>query len=504
MEKDPETVDELKERVCSSGKMKFCTRVFHCLKFIDSKKNDLDLIQKVGCSWCSDKTQFIANSTILGAFLNIKSNTINTNFRDHGFQIVSNTDIRKEFSTLQVRQWKKRFSPAANFNAFMKPEDADKIPMIGSSSSTNPPAVSQKLNQTAPELNPISNPFQNHHLTESTSRELTKPFLIDIADTWPEETKMLLSGIEYRQQQVSIFRALLSFPLSQKEQNTLLSTATNHWKKLFGGVPTCSMLEGLQKLIPASSRNKETAYQMRINFLHLLNNDIALSQHDHESVSSRTLTFDNLFCFFIRYGHPGEFQSSLEYITRVEKSFNDEEDGQIEDYEDQPSFKHGFNPFLRKNEVKSAFYQSKMEHPWVIIQSKQPNRFALYTILSSSRQIVVVYINYNACEDKEKRFSVKFAENDTKFAANWDNLLELLYLKPENALQLDYQESIFPAVDAQCLRPKEQTSFSTGEVQIDFELETHNAGSLFTPSQNNDDFFFDCMNYHYYEKMSQS
>lgn len=498
----PETLEQLKAIVCSKSRMKFVTKVLYCLNFVKAMNNDNEIIKLIGCSWCSDNMHFITNSMVLGDFLNLKSNSINTNFREHGFQVITNTDIQKEFPTLQVRQWKKRVCMNGTFNSRSTPEDADNISMI----EQVEPRI--QVREAAPQgpvdkiTEPIFNPFQNHYLTDPKSAKVEKkPFLIEIADSWPQETKKLLAGIEYKPQQVSILRTLLTLPIDQKEQNQILSSATVTWTKMFGGSPVCSMINGLQKLIPQGSKTMAQTIQMRVNFLHLLNSDMTSSQIDSESVSTRTLTFDNFVYFYIRYGLPNESMSSLEYISQAKAiEYDEENDDQQEDYEDQPAFKAGFLPLYRKQDIISAFSHSGMDHPWAIIQSKQQNRFALYTIPPSSSQPVVVYVNYNVWEDKSKKFSVQFGE-DTKYTSSWDELLKMLYLKPENALPQPSFVHKVAVANAQDLQPKEES--------LAFPTQGAGASHLDDPDEFNSNLynwsqFGADATYGEYEKMSQT
>ena len=74
----PNSFDELKNFLCSSQKLKFCLKLYYCLNFVDKHNETRDLI---GVEWDKDGTSFFCNSFILGNFLDLKQNSINTKNR---------------------------------------------------------------------------------------------------------------------------------------------------------------------------------------------------------------------------------------------------------------------------------------------------------------------------------------------------------------------------------------------------------------------------------------
>ncbi|KAK8871664.1 hypothetical protein M9Y10_007402 [Tritrichomonas musculus] len=78
--------------MCKKPKMKQTHIVLECLKFVD---NNPESLPRVGCCWKTDQI-FMIHSGIFGNFIGRDANTINRNFRTHGFiQRKSSASMRK-------------------------------------------------------------------------------------------------------------------------------------------------------------------------------------------------------------------------------------------------------------------------------------------------------------------------------------------------------------------------------------------------------------------------
>ena len=122
--------EELREYVIgdqSKGRIKFSVKVLHVLKHCLENPH---LVPKLGVSWCPDGTSFVCNSKIIGSFLNLRSNSINTNFRAHGFQIIETpvTDVISWFGNLpDINNWKRRKNVLFKWTTQTTPEEADNV-----------------------------------------------------------------------------------------------------------------------------------------------------------------------------------------------------------------------------------------------------------------------------------------------------------------------------------------------------------------------------------------
>ena len=112
------------------NKTKFCVRV---LQLLNETLVDHSKIKDIGLAWCQDGVHFICNSQILGNYINLKANSINTNFRAHSFQIenISIIEIQKLFGSLpDIKNWKMRRNVSFDFTSDSFEFEVLKIPCL--------------------------------------------------------------------------------------------------------------------------------------------------------------------------------------------------------------------------------------------------------------------------------------------------------------------------------------------------------------------------------------
>lgn len=92
---------------------RFVVKVFYILKLT---RNEADA-NITGLIWAPDKMHFYTNSRLLGLYLSIKPNSINTNFRLYGFKLVpvNQREIAQIFPTCLSGKWMRRRSEAFSF-----------------------------------------------------------------------------------------------------------------------------------------------------------------------------------------------------------------------------------------------------------------------------------------------------------------------------------------------------------------------------------------------------
>jgi hypothetical protein len=92
-----------------------------------------DTVGNIGVFWLPDQQSIVSNSAILGAFLGIKSNSINTNFREEGFtppRVIPKQWLVRQHPCLQgiepneATYWKKRKHADLQFTPTMAAEQA--------------------------------------------------------------------------------------------------------------------------------------------------------------------------------------------------------------------------------------------------------------------------------------------------------------------------------------------------------------------------------------------
>jgi hypothetical protein len=84
-------------------------------------------ICSIGLTWTSDNESIVSNSKILGQFLNLRANSVNTNFREHGFQhpevmrsekLIWYVPALRDQSIPEIGHWKRR-KHVQPFNRFL-------------------------------------------------------------------------------------------------------------------------------------------------------------------------------------------------------------------------------------------------------------------------------------------------------------------------------------------------------------------------------------------------
>jgi hypothetical protein len=84
---DLESVEELRALLKSMNRQ-WPSKIIHCLKFVKEHPSEM-VANIIGLRWINTKV-FICSSLIFAEFLGRKANTLNLNFRDHGFIKTSN------------------------------------------------------------------------------------------------------------------------------------------------------------------------------------------------------------------------------------------------------------------------------------------------------------------------------------------------------------------------------------------------------------------------------
>jgi hypothetical protein len=110
-------------------KLPFMVKLLRVLNFILVNPN---YVLKVGAFWLPDRQSFVINSKKLAAFLDIHPNSINTNFRQHGFtdpisihpnQLARLHEGLHEVHFSEAQHWTKRKHGAGTFTSKTTPEE---------------------------------------------------------------------------------------------------------------------------------------------------------------------------------------------------------------------------------------------------------------------------------------------------------------------------------------------------------------------------------------------
>ena len=373
-----ETIQELKAYLNQDHhgrRIKFATKVFHVLNF--TKKHP-EAINICGAAWCSDEFHFICNTTLIAQFLELRSNSINTNFRDHGFKIDHSnvSQIAHEFPYLtMLKNWKRRSNIAFPFTARLTIQDIEKIPCNSMRSSTDTDK-SQSLEQMG-----ISSPdFDLPHTT--------------LILTQPDTAVFMQTSLLFRDMGAN--------------RNSLIENATNDWVQSFGMQPYV-MKQAFHSLLVSKINNPNDIPQLTTNAMFLLNrlrNDSMIYFHEYLN-------------FVLHYGYINNCIDTILQLSTTSDSSTD-----------VPHFHEWFQPYFDRESSIRVLSEVNRDC-WFVSPSSTPLIFNLY--YKYNDEFSVTDIVFNPL-DSESTYSLEFEER-TVAAPNWQTILYSI-------LQLDSKEQL--------------------------------------------------------------
>ncbi|OHT10169.1 hypothetical protein TRFO_20635 [Tritrichomonas foetus] len=254
--------------------MKFTVKVLHVLQFV---KMFPQYRNTCGATWRSDNKHFLCHSTILANFLSIKANTINANFRSHGFKIIpmNSIDIMKEFPDLvDPRNWKMRTNFKFDFTPTSTVNEVNLIPC----KQTEPKVVT---------VFPIQILHQNQH-QEKPSNSIQKKTIIS---NLPPETQSLLN----QDPNVFLHTELFYNKMSGTHQRRqfLISACTKEWKRVYGARSRGCLNIIVNEICMALSNTIE-GKQIRNNVIYLLSNqEESATQKDEDDFNLNEQLINN-------------------------------------------------------------------------------------------------------------------------------------------------------------------------------------------------------------------
>lgn len=383
----------------NGSKIKFAVKVFLCLQYTSFFPQS---IETIGAFWCKDKQHFIVNASILGDFIGIKSNSINTNFRDHSFIIVSQTrqELEKECDTLsltETRKWKKRILTNGNFSPKQNISEIAKIPCI-------PPSL--PLTSQVPA--PVTSDFP---FSQSLIQFLQKsPF------------QSLIIKLPYSIPQIG--------PINDKSSNWISKVcdyAANLWKE-----NTSNLEDSIQNLfnflLRKSTQNIQEYEDLEQCFINLIHPNDSFSQYEGTDV----VTFEEFLHFFINYG---SIDNPLETFLEITGPF-------------QSRFRPWFNPNTDKRSTAQWLYKvyysdDRPSEVWQLLPSKGLSKFTLLMIYHS--RLIATPIYHDSIGEPDKRFFVQAEDSQLIYANNLQSILtDVLHLSFASNLDNDKDDFIKP------------------------------------------------------------
>ena len=441
--------DQLQMFFKANDRIKFSVKVFYVLQFVERYPD-----YKNECG--ADGKHFISNSTLLGNTLSIKPNTINTNFRSHGFKIIpyKAIELSTDFPNLSdIRNWKKRINQKYNFNHLSLIDEINNIPcqpipglktqknyIFNQNSLTLP----LNLSYPTPQLNTINN--------NNPSISLFKQI--------PNETQILLSNDQETLLNTLFITNKISHNI-QKSQSLLLY-ATRDWIQVVG-MESKTDPNIIIDAIMSNYQGECDLIRLRSNISYLL-----LFQMESTQQQEDGLMFSQFFDFFLRYGTIKNAaknvsdltQMKIERVHQIEQSqdifscFQSQEqeiNNNASDSQSSMSFLQScfcswFQPSLNASVAKKLL-ENQHQNAWLLRPSSRPSKFTIHYKggASKSSSSYATYIDFNPlCGNDETAFTV-LTDRKTVVGANslHEILFEMMGFDEKNCVSLDAKVADF-------------------------------------------------------------
>jgi hypothetical protein len=377
-----QTLEELQSSIGRDhpNRVKFATKLFHILTFTKSHPGTIPFL---GASWCQDNLHFICNSTIIANFLGLKSNSVNTNFRDHGFEIVriSLPDLTREFPCLTTNHnWKKRINHQFIFTANSTLADIERIPC-----REIPGNIILKREPPLPLQIP--------------------PDILDFIRTNAEVSTRL-------------------FHLWEQIDNgvELIQRAFEDWRQ-FGGEECITSLSKF-----ASELTKPLTVINEVNRI-VANVRILLSNSEFDDPNSEYLDFTGYFAFTLRYGFLDECLETLMQLTNLNGV-------------GPPYFYGWFQPLLGRVEARLVL-GCQPRNAW-LVRTSEENLGSFVLMYKRVEEGKIIIMKTDIVFDplsRERRLAVEM-QDEMVVAGDWTSMLySVLKLNSKEAVEFGEFES---------------------------------------------------------------
>ena len=380
----------------NGGKIKFAVKIFRCLQYAEKHP---DLIPKIGACWYSNGSCFASNSMILGDFLKIKPNTINTNYRWHGFQKIDQipNNLSAKCPTISdIRNWKIRKSKSYAFNNMMTEDDARKIPCLA------PSRHAETIQEVIGSIIAPSIIVQEKQKYESSV--LKQPInqslaFLEVDHYIMETTKFTLKKLKRSNEEIDI----------------ICNKATKEWKEMFGECVYGSA-DVVAQRVCAPYANNELYQQLLSNTMFLLGASFGYSQTLSQEDK---FAFSNFLKFFLQYGSVDRAGSIIYELAMQENpTETPSQSGPRPTF--QPWFKPSFN-----DQTANALLSTQPTNSWLVRPSSLPGCFVIQRKIENgnSTSIFASHISFNCIADDSHLFSIEFEGKGTVYASSFNSLL---------------------------------------------------------------------------------
>jgi hypothetical protein len=400
MEAEPpagsQSMEDLRASLGRSGKAKFTFGVKVHRLLAHTKRHPEDA-ETIGLIWSTIPAVFLVNNSQLSAFLSVKINSVNTNFREHGFIHAGPVPITASrlreltgISFAHERNWKARKQSIIPY------------------SQQSHEAVAERIDTEARRLYLVKKFSGTDGLNSEPDKSLPEPSSSVCAMPGPQLSSALVPsvGLGFEESlQWELKQVMLSLSHEPQTQQRILDLATEQWTVRMGRTALAETSQFLAAFIPCSCGQNSISLQANCQFL--LSSCTPPCRLFHGQVS-----FVDFLRLFLRYGNQNGVQEVLEELTLIPSPGA------------SPCFQRGF--CLGFNIATAATLLRPGE--WALVEGDQCGTFSF---LSNSN--VTIHVDPS---DDFHRLSFTTECGDTVYAASLTELLAALQVEPEAGLHV--------------------------------------------------------------------
>jgi hypothetical protein len=363
------------------GKLTFTMKIHRLLAFTQKHPESAP---DIGLIWTNEAGIFLMNSRQLAKYLGIRTNSINTNLREHGFERVKTSPLTQTrvcqltgISLPDERLWKKVRQTLMSFL-----QTSDELVAQQVDREVRPTIMARRFHGTDGEDSTPSEASPEH-----ASQILMRPMA---------SFAMMLNFLP--SDMVDDVHALL---MKTRQNHThILELAIRHWTDHAGRVERTRLDSFLASLFRGDDLH---ASVLTINCHYLLG-----TCANQRRFFSNLISFIDFLCFFLRFG-------SCAGITRTLDSLS-----LYETFSEAPAFRRGFCFGLNLAVVQTIAQPGE----WAVIEGDECDAFSLLL-----HEIVTIRVDPT---DETRYLTLEAADGTPVSVRSWPDLLARLGLAPQD------------------------------------------------------------------------
>jgi hypothetical protein len=372
----------------------FGVKLHRLLEHTKTHREDAGII---GLIWTKQPGVFLANNLLLTSFLGIKMNSVNTNFREHGFVQVKTTPMTSqklteltEVSLPDERHWKK-----LRQSLLVYTQESDENIALQIDIEVRPKFLAQR--------------FHNADVSPSESSFLSQ---VDCEKLMPIPPTFFQGNSQFLSDALKIELGIVMTNLKHEIEvrHRILDIALSQWIGQFGRIEIVQVQAFLNAFFPLDNHSRMLSMQTNCQFL-------LGSCTPHSRFFENQVSFVDFIRLFLRYGSSTGFHETFEVITASDSCAGG------------PCFYDGFCFGWNIATIGSLLRPGD----WAIIEGDQ---LATFSFLTDTILTIVVDPS-----DDLHHFTFTLANGEQHSAGSWIELLQMIQTHQEHGLHIDVSSS---------------------------------------------------------------